>query len=206
VPLSYQHSPLGRWTQGHGTPDSPGIGAGRGTPDGNRGRGSPSPSRICQPVPGKSGTGTGESPRFRTNRESVAWSGRPACPTAIPIARAGTRVASLYWEVKDGCRQLCWATRVGTPSPAARPCRRHRRTDSAGSGRPACPTAIPIARAGTRVASLYWEVKDGCGQLCWATRVGTPSPAARPCRRHRRTDSAGSGRPACPTAIPIARS
>ena len=130
MPLSYQHSPLGRWTQGHGTPDSPGIGAGRGTPDGNRGRGSPSPSRICQPVPGKSGTETGESPRFRTNRESVAWSGRPACPTAIPIARAGTRVASLYWEVKDGCGQLCWATRVGTPSPAARPCRRHRPTDS----------------------------------------------------------------------------
>ena len=65
-----------------------------------------------------------------------------------------------------------------------------RRTVS-GSGRPACPTAIPIARSGIRVASLYWELKDGCGQLCWATRlgVGTLSPAARPCRRNRPTGS-----------------
>jgi hypothetical protein len=37
------------------------LAAGRGPPDGNRGRGS-------VPVRGKSGTGTGESPRFRTNR------------------------------------------------------------------------------------------------------------------------------------------
>jgi len=65
-----------------------------------------------------------------------------------------------------------------------------RRTVS-GSGRPACPTAIPIARSCIELStgSLYWELKDGCGQLCCATRVGTPSPAARPCRRQRPTDS-----------------
>ncbi len=59
----------------------------------------------------------------------------------------------------------------------------------AGAGRPACPTAIPIARSSIELSSLYWEVKDRCGQLCQPTRVGTPSPAARPCRRHRPTGS-----------------
>jgi hypothetical protein len=200
VPLSYQHSPLGRWTQGHGTPDSPGIGAGRGTPDGNRGRGSPSPSRICQPVPGKSGTGTGESPRFRTNRESVAWSGRPACPTAIPIARAGTRVASLYWEVKDGCGQLCWATRVGTPSPAARPCRRHRPTGSlwvrpAGmsDGHPDSPSGYPSRQSQLGSERWMWTVvlgnssrhpKPACPAMPTALTDGQSlGPAGRHVRR-----------------------
>ena len=63
-----------------------------------------------------------------TDRRAVAGSGRPACPTAIPTARSCIRVSSLYWELKDGCGQSCEATRVGTPSPASRPCRRHRPT------------------------------------------------------------------------------
>ena len=36
----------------------------------------------------------------------------------------------------------------------------------AGSGRPACPTAVPTARSCIELSSLYWELKDGCGQLC----------------------------------------
>ena len=35
-----------------------------------------------------------------TDRRAVAGSGRPACPTAIPIARSCIRVSGLYWEVK----------------------------------------------------------------------------------------------------------
>ena len=63
------------------------------------------------------------------------------------------------------------------------------RRAASGSDRPACPTASPIARSGIELSSLYWDVKDGCGQSCQPTRVGTPSPAARPCRRRRPTGS-----------------
>jgi hypothetical protein len=51
-----------------------------------------------------------------TDRRAVSGSGRPACPTAIPIARSCIELSSLYWEVKDGCGQLCQPTRVGTPA------------------------------------------------------------------------------------------
>ena len=77
-----------------------------------------SPSRYSQPS-------CPAMPTAQTDGQSLGPAGR-----AIPTARSGIRVASLYWEVKDGCGQLCEATRVGTPSPAARPCRRHRPTGS----------------------------------------------------------------------------
>ena len=78
-----------------------------------------------------------------------------------------------------GCPAIPTAQTDGQPpGPAGRHVRRPSRPpDRASSG---------VSSHGLRV---YWELKDGWGQLCWATRVGTPSPAARPCRRHRSTGS-----------------
>ena len=59
------------------------------------------------------------------------------------------------------------------------------RWDAAGSGRPACPPAIPAARSACLVASP----SRGKSYLVRNLKVGdsgTPSPAARPCRRHSR--------------------
>ncbi len=53
------------------------LDAGRGPPDGNRGRGS-------VPVPAKSGMGTGESPRFRTNLPSLLAERPPAAEPPAP--------------------------------------------------------------------------------------------------------------------------
>jgi len=102
-------------------------------------------------------------------------------------------------RLSDGCARLCQAASAAlrVSDESALPARLPGHPDgtdrraAAGSGRPACPTAVPTARSCIRVSShgLYWELKDGWGQLCWATRVGTPSPAARPCRRHRSTGS-----------------
>jgi hypothetical protein len=110
-----------------------------------------------------------------TDRRSVAGSGRPACPTAIPIARSCIRVASQL-----GSERWMWTVVFGNSSrhpKTACPAMPTALTDGAvsGSGRPACPTAIPIARSCIELSSLYWEVKDGCGQLCQPTRVGTPA-------------------------------
>jgi hypothetical protein len=86
------------------------------------------------------------------------------------------------------------------------------RRDAAGSGRPACPPAIPVARsacsaqaAGPSRGSFRWVCK-------WLQLVlGHSQPSLRlpgPAVGTDRRDAAasGSGRPACPPAIPVARS
>jgi hypothetical protein len=65
------------------------MGPGRGPPDGNRGRGS-------VPVPGKSGTGTGERPRFRTNR------GRGRGSVPVPGQIGDGRPVPVPGQIGDG--------------------------------------------------------------------------------------------------------
>ena len=83
----------------------------------------------------------------------------------IPTARSCIELARWMCKVVLG---LSSRHSESPASPAAPPC--DRRTDRravAGSGRPAYPTAIPIARSCIRVAGLYWEVhwRGGCGQF-----------------------------------------
>ena len=81
------------------------------------------------------------------------------------------------------------------------------RRDAAGSGRPACPPAIPAARSACLVASrprgsIFWSVRKLLMLGLGALPAELPGPAVGSDRR----DAAGSGRPACPPAIPAARS